>query len=40
MIISGGVNIHRAEIESVLLTHQKIGDAAVFGIPRSDGGRR
>jgi long-chain acyl-CoA synthetase len=38
MIISGGVNIYPAEIESVLLTYPKIGDAAVFGIPHADWG--
>jgi len=38
MIISGGANIYPAEIESVLLTHPKIGDAAVFGIPHEDWG--
>ena len=38
MIISGGVNIYPAEIESVLLTHPKIGDAAVFGVPHADWG--
>jgi long-chain acyl-CoA synthetase len=38
MIISGGVNIYPAEIESVLLTHPKIADAAVFGIPHEDWG--
>jgi long-chain acyl-CoA synthetase len=40
MIISGGVNIYPAEIESVLLTHPKIGDAAVFGIPDDDWGEQ
>ncbi|MBV9039609.1 MAG: AMP-binding protein, partial [Acidimicrobiia bacterium] len=38
MIISGGVNIYPAEIESVFLTHPKVGDAAVFGIPHDDWG--
>ena len=38
MIISGGVNIYPAEIESVLLTHPKVADAAVFGIPHEDWG--
>ena len=38
MIISGGANIYPAEIESVLLTHPKVGDAAAFGIPHADWG--
>ncbi len=38
MIISGGVNIYPAEIESLLLTHPKVGDVAVFGIPNADWG--
>src|SRR5207253_7567327 len=38
MIISGGANIYPAEIESVLLTHPKVADAAVFGIPHADWG--
>ncbi len=38
MIISGGVNIYPAEIESVLLTHPKVADVAVFGIPHGDWG--
>ena len=38
MIISGGVNIYPAEIEGALLTHPKVADAAVFGIPHADWG--
>jgi len=38
MIISGWANIYPAEIESVLLMHPKVGDAAVFGIPNADWG--
>ncbi|HEX2577019.1 MAG TPA: acyl-CoA synthetase [Aquihabitans sp.] len=38
MIISGGVNIYPAEIEGAFLTHPKVADAAVFGIPHPDWG--
>ena len=38
MIISGGANIYPAEIESVLITHPKVADVAVFGIPHDDWG--
>ncbi len=33
MLISGGENVYPAEIESVLLSHEKIADAGVIGIP-------
>lgn len=36
MIISGGVNIYPQEIENLLVTHQKVADAAVFGVPNAD----
>jgi long-chain acyl-CoA synthetase len=38
MIISGGVNIYPAEIESVLVTHPRVADVAVFGIPNAEWG--
>jgi long-chain acyl-CoA synthetase len=40
MIISGGVNIYPAEIESVLFGHPRVGDVAVFGIPDDDWGEQ
>jgi len=36
MIISGGVNIYPQETEDLLITHPKIEDAAVFGVPNED----
>jgi len=36
MIISGGMNIYPQECENLLITHPKVADAAVFGIPNSD----
>ncbi len=33
MLISGGENVYPAEIESVLLSHPKIADAGVIGVP-------
>ena len=36
MIISGGVNIYPQECENLLITHPKIADAAVFGVPNPD----
>ena len=38
MIISGGMNIYPAEIEAVLEGHEKIYEAAVFGIPSEEWG--
>jgi long-chain acyl-CoA synthetase len=40
MIISGGVNIYPAEVESVLIGHGKVSDVAVFGIPDDDWGEQ
>jgi long-chain acyl-CoA synthetase len=36
MIISGGVNIYPQETENLLITHPKVMDAAVFGVPNDD----
>ena len=38
MIIVGGVNIYPAEVEGILLTHPKVGDAAVIGVPHPEYG--
>jgi acyl-CoA synthetase (AMP-forming)/AMP-acid ligase II len=38
MIISGGVNIYPQEAEDVLVTHPKVADVAVFGIPNEEFG--
>jgi acyl-CoA synthetase (AMP-forming)/AMP-acid ligase II len=38
MIISGGMNIYPAEIESALESHPDVFEAAVFGIPSEDWG--
>jgi long-chain acyl-CoA synthetase len=40
LIISGGVNIYPAEVESVLLQHPDVADGAVFGIPDEDWGEQ
>jgi long-chain acyl-CoA synthetase len=36
MIISGGVNIYPQETENLLVTHPKVADAAVIGVPNED----
>lgn len=40
MIISGGVNIYPQESENLLVTHPKVADAAVFGVPHPDLGEQ
>ena len=40
MVISGGVNIYPAEIESVLIGMPGVRDCAVFGIPDDEFGER
>jgi long-chain acyl-CoA synthetase len=39
LIISGGVNIYPQEAENLLITHPRVLDAAVFGIPDDDMGQ-
>jgi long-chain acyl-CoA synthetase len=38
MIISGGVNIYPQEAENALISHPKVADVAVFGIPNDEFG--
>ncbi|MEK9776729.1 MAG: AMP-binding protein, partial [Quisquiliibacterium sp.] len=38
MIISGGVNIYPQEAENLLITHPKVADVAVFGVPNEEFG--
>jgi acyl-CoA synthetase (AMP-forming)/AMP-acid ligase II len=38
MIISGGVNIYPQEAENVLITHPKVADVAVIGVPNEEFG--
>ena len=40
MIISGGVNIYPQEIENLLISHDKVMDAAVIGAPDPDFGEQ
>lgn len=39
LILSGGVNIYPAEIESYLITHPSVEDVAVFGVPDPEWGQ-
>ncbi len=38
MIISGGVNIYPQEVENLLVTHPRVADVAVFGVPNEEFG--
>ncbi|MEC7153922.1 MAG: acyl-CoA synthetase, partial [Pseudomonadota bacterium] len=38
MIISGGVNIYPQEAENALVTHPKVADVAVIGVPNEEFG--
>jgi long-chain acyl-CoA synthetase len=38
MIVSGGVNIYPQEAENLLVTHPKVLDVAVFGVPNDEMG--
>ena len=40
MIISGGVNIYPQEIENLLVSHEKVADVAVFGVPCDEFGEK
>ena len=37
-IITGGVNVYPAEIENLLIGHDKVADVAVFGVPDDEFG--
>jgi acyl-CoA synthetase (AMP-forming)/AMP-acid ligase II len=38
MIVSGGVNIYPQEVENLLISHPKVADVAVIGVPNEDFG--
>jgi long-chain acyl-CoA synthetase len=40
MIISGGVNVYPQEVENLLITHDKVADVAVFGVPDDEFGEQ
>ncbi len=39
VIISGGLNICAADLETELLKHEAVADAVIIGIPRGDWGK-
>ena len=40
LIISGGVNVYPAEVESALIEHPKVADVVVIGLKDDEWGRR
>jgi acyl-CoA synthetase (AMP-forming)/AMP-acid ligase II len=38
MIVTGGVNVYPQEVENLLVTHPKVADIAVFGVPNDEFG--
>jgi acyl-CoA synthetase (AMP-forming)/AMP-acid ligase II len=40
MIVTGGQNVHAAEVEEILLKHPGVADCAVFGLPDELWGER
>ena len=40
LIVSGGVNVYPAEVESALIMHPKVQDVGVIGIPDPEWGKR
>ncbi|TWP51814.1 AMP-binding protein [Lentzea tibetensis] len=40
MIVSGGENVYPVEVENLLMTHYRIRDAAVLGVPDPEYGQR
>jgi fatty-acyl-CoA synthase len=40
LILSGGVNVYPQEVENLLVSHPKVMDAAVIGVPDEDFGER
>src|SRR5205807_1456628 len=40
MIVSGGENVFPQEVEELLISHEAVADAAVFGVPDEDFGQR